>query len=152
MSRSRLVEWSLTAFKAFCSAVIFFCAAILIYTVGPYLETRYWPAVSKLRILDLQQNEEGYAIISAEFTKLRSSCEYVGIAWYRGNPEGEFERIPVVLLRQPGDTSSPNRPVGTQRAEPWIVHMPPSDIIGRSFARLSHSCHPFWTTTTDFWP
>ena len=152
MSRSSWVDMSLLAFKGFCAGIMFITAVVTIYTVGPSLETRYWPAVSKLRILDLSENSEGHAVIHAEFTKLRASCKYVGIAWFRGAPEGGFERVAVILMRPEGDTSSPNRPIGTQRAGPWIVQMPADEITGNSFARLSHSCNPFWTTITDFWP
>lgn len=56
----------------------------------------------------------------------------------------------MILLRQEGDRSSPSRPVGTQQVGPWVVQMPVEEIPGNSFARLIHSCHPFWSTTTEF--
>lgn len=149
MGRSaRLVS---SAIVASCAAVIFCCTIWLVFALGPAIETKLAPAVSKLRILDLHDNADGLAEISAEFTKLRD-CEYIGIAWYRGSPSGGFERVPVILLRREGDTSSPNRPVGTQRAGPWIIGMPAADITGNSFAQLTHRCHPFWVTTTEFYP
>lgn len=138
-------------FVAFCAAVTFFMTTYTIWTVGPALETRFAPVVSKLTILSLDDDAEGEAVLSVAFTKLRD-CEYLGIAWYEGNPAGGFTRVPVILQRRDGDTSSPNRPVGTQRAGPWIIGMPAADVRGNSFARLSHRCHPFWVTTTDFWP
>jgi hypothetical protein len=135
----------------FCAAIIFCCALFTVFMVGPAIETRIFPAVSKLQILSLAE-KDGQALVMAQFTKLRGECEYLGIAWFKGSPEGDFERVPVVLQRQEGDNSSPNRPPGTQRAGPWIIGMTPAELMTSSFARLSHRCHPFWVTTTDFWP
>lgn len=139
------------AAAGFCAAIIFACTLYFVFMVGPAVETRFFPVVSKLTVTSLAADETGQAVIGAQFTKLRD-CEYLGIAWYRGSPSGQFERVPVILQRQEGDTSSPNRPTGTQRAGPWIIGMPPAEIPGNSFARLSHRCHPFWVTTTDFYP
>lgn len=151
MSSSRLASWAFTVFKAFCAAIIFFAVAFTVYTIGPIIETRWFPAVSKLQILSLTATAEGGSVLHAQFTKLRG-CEYLGIAWFRGSSSGEFERVPIVLLRREGDTSSPDRPQGTQRAGPWIVSLPPEELRKNSFAQLSHRCHGFWVTKTDFWP
>lgn len=152
MARSAAFEWAFFTFKVFCSAVIFFAVAFTVYTVGPVIETRYFPAVSKLTIRQLSENEDGHAVVMAEFNKLRGECEYVGIAWYHGLPGGQFERVPVVLMRRDGDDSSPNRPTGKQIAGPWVIHVPAAEIAGNSFSRLAHRCHPLWTTVTDFYP
>ena len=138
-------------FEASFYLVIIVGGLFTLFSLGPYLETRLWPPVSKLRILSIEATGSAEATIRAEFTKLRE-CEYVGIAWFRGSPDGSFERVPVILLRQEGDTSSPNRPTGTQRAGPWIIGVPAGELATNSFARLSHRCHPFWLTTTDFYP
>lgn len=135
----------------FCAAVIFVSTLYVVFLVGPAIETRLAPVVSKLRVLSLTQDENGMSIVDAEFTKLRD-CEYVGISWFVGQPDGNFERVPVILMRRDGDTSSPNRPTGTQRAGPWIIGVPPAELRNNSFARLAHRCHPFWLTTTDFYP
>lgn len=151
MSPSGLASWVVLCVKAFCATVIFFATVFSVYTVGPAIETRFWPAVSKLLIVNLSEDDHGNSVVMAQFTKIRD-CEYLGIAWFRGMPEGGFERVPVTLLRKPGDTSSPNRPTGTQKAGPWIVAMSPDQLRVNSFARLTHRCHPFWITTTEFWP
>ncbi|WP_309082873.1 hypothetical protein [Chelativorans sp.] len=71
MCRETAVSWALFLFKAFCASVIFMATVFTVYTVGPKMETRYHPVVSKLRILSLTSNDDGYAVILAEFTKLR---------------------------------------------------------------------------------
>lgn len=152
MSHSRLIDASILAFKAFCATVIFFALSFSVYMVGPAIETRYFPAVSKLRILSLEPDgPSGMSRIQAEFTKLRN-CEYLGIAWFLRDEIGGFERVPIILQRRPGDLSSPNRPTGVQRAGPWLVALKPDILKHQSFALLSHKCHPFWITTTEFYP
>lgn len=148
----RFAAYVVTGIKAFCAVVIFFATTFTIFTVGPAIETRFLPAVSKLTILSVTADAKGNAVIMAEFTKIRAECEFLGISWFKGRPEGGFERVPVTLQRQEGDDSSPNRPPGTQRAGPWIIGMSPAELQTNSFSRLSHRCHGMWVTTTDFWP
>ncbi len=138
--------------KAACITLIVFGLIFTLFTLGPPVETRFFPVVSKLRILKIEQFPTGESVVQAEFNKLRP-CEYVGIAWYKRNAElGDFERVPVILQRAPGDRSSPNRPEGVQRAGPWLISLSPDDVRDRSFAQLTHRCHALWVTTTDFWP
>jgi len=151
VSLSTFPRLALFAFKVFCTTVIVFVTVFTVYTVGPALERRYFPVVSKLTILDMKANEDGNAVIMAEFTKTRA-CEWVGLAWFKGKPEGGFERVSVILHRQREDTSSPNRPLGTQKAGPWIIGIPAEEIAGNSFAKLRYRCHGLWTTEADFWP
>lgn len=141
---------ALDAFKAFCVTVIVIATAFTFYLVGPSVETRYFPVVGKLTIDRIEWQGPGVTRIWASFTK-RRDCEYVGIAWFRGTRD-DFERVPVILHREKNDRSSPNRPTGYQHAGPWDVMVPMHEIPANSFAVLSHACHPFWNTTTDFYP
>lgn len=138
------------AITGICAAITFFAVVFIVFTVGPQLETRFWPVVSKLKILSIEE-VAGQSQLTARFTKFRN-CEYIGLSWFRGRLDGNFERVRVTILRQPGDDGSPNRPPGTQTSGPWLVAIPPADLRGNSFARLSHRCHFLWLTTTDFWP
>lgn len=138
-------------FTAFCLAATFSFTVFLAWTAGPVVERWiFGPVVSKLRIVSLEETADGHSLLLAEFTKLRD-CEYVGIAWFRRFDEG-FDRVPVELMRLPTDTSSPNRPLGTQRAGPCVIHLSPNELRTNSFAQLRHDCHGLWTTTTEFYP
>lgn len=148
---NKLLDFSLGLFKLACSVVIFFAFVFTAYAVGPALETTYWPVVSKLEILSIKPTADGRTEIRAAFRKMRD-CEYIGLAWYVGTRPDNFERVSVILLRDGDGTASPNRPVGYQKAGPWIVGLPPNELTGQSFAQLTHRCHPFWTTVTDFYP
>lgn len=144
-------DLAIFCFKTMCAAVTIFCVVAAIYTAGPALETKYWPVVSKLRIISTEETPEGFIKLRVQFTKLRA-CEYIGLAWYVGERPDNFERVAVSVMRDPHDVGSPNRPLGTQKAGPWIVAISSADFYSNSFAQLQHRCHPFWTTTTEFYP
>ena len=151
MWRNRLKSFGIGLVKLMCAIVIFFSFVFTTYAIGPALETKYRPVVSKLEITSIKETTDGRTEIRAAFRKLRN-CEYIGLAWYVGTRPDNFERVPVTLMRDQDDTGSPNRPIGYQSVGPWIIGLPPSQLRGRSFAQLMHRCHPFWTTVTDFFP
>ena len=136
-------------------AVLGTIAAIsVLYTfflVGPALETRFFPVLGTMRILSVEPLTPHTSLVRTEFVKLRG-CEYMGIAWYYGPEAGVFERVSMVPIRDPDDTSAPNRAVGAQRAGPWRVAMPAADVRTKSFVQVYHRCHPFWTTMSRFYP
>jgi hypothetical protein len=139
-------------FKAFASAIIFASTLGVLYAVGPWVETRFFPVVEKLQILRAEPGDDGATtVLHAAFRKIRD-CEYIGMSWFRGDRAESFERVPVVLMRREGDTSSPNRPLGYQRAGPWVIHVPPDELATKSFAILHHRCHGLWTSNTEFYP
>jgi hypothetical protein len=147
----KLVKLLVIGVKMLCAIVVFFGLVFTVYAVGPAIETKFFPVVSKLEILSIQPTVTNQTEVRAAFRKIRD-CEYIGISWFAGNREKDYERVTVQLMRDPSDTSSPNRPLGYQRAGPWIIGIPPFEVRNKSFARLMHKCHPFWTTTTDFFP
>lgn len=118
----------------------------------PMFETRYWPVVGKLNIEKVEPRGENQTAIYASFEKLRA-CEYISIAWYRGTRTGSFERVPIATLRDPTDEAGTTRPLGFQKAGPWLINMPATEIVGNSFAELTHKCPGIpWLTTTWFYP
>lgn len=153
MTEERRLQVLINFVRGFSLAIGVVAALILIFTIGPWVETRLFPAVSKLNILTMTPNAAGDTIITASFDKKRD-CEYIGIAWFHGRRGSDmgFERVPLILQRREGDTSSPNRPMGRQQAGPWIIAIPPAEIAGNSFAELYHRCHPFWVSRTEFYP
>jgi hypothetical protein len=146
--RDRMV---MAGVRAVLSAILLISLLMLAYLAGPYLETRFAPVVSKLTIVRLEAVSPTQTKVWAAFTKLRQ-CDYLGISWYHREFDHSFVRVPVQLLREPGDVSSPNRPVGTQQAGPWIIDIPIEHLRSESFVELQHSCHPGWTTVTEFYP
>lgn len=146
-----LMQMAMVAFKALCACVVAICVMFTVFAVGPAIEQRFFPVVSKLHILDVRELKDGRTEIHAAFKKIRD-CEYLGITWFVGDRKKEFERVPIILLRPDGDTSSPNRPVGYQKAGPWIIGASAKDFRERSFSELHHRCHSLWVSTTRFYP
>lgn len=148
-----MVSWSFII-KSFSFAIIFVATVATVLTVGPYLETRFFPVLDKLVIDEVTEISPDMTAVRVHFNK-RRNCDFLGITWYRGNRNGTtdgFYRVELVLLRDPNDTSSPNRPIGYQKAGPWQVAMPAKSIRTESFVDMYHSCNPFWTTRTEFYP
>lgn len=137
--------------KTICATFIVICMLAGFYSIGPRLETEWWPVVSKLKIVSMEPGDPGWTKIRVTFTKLRD-CEYVGLAWYVGQRPNNFERVAVIIQRDPKDVGSPNRPLGTQRSGPWLIAVDSKEFSRATFAQLQHRCHPFWITTTDFYP
>ena len=137
--------------KTICITFIVLCMIGLFYSLGPALETTYWPVVSKLKIESVETLPDGWVKIRVKFTKLRD-CEYMSLAWYKGVRPDDFERVGVIVQRDPKDNGSPNRPLGTQHAGPWLIAVNEDELRYQSFAQLWHRCHPFWTTVTEFYP
>lgn len=149
MSRQGL-SW-IGPLKALCGTVAILCGLHVFFLVGPAIETRFFPVLGKMRSTEVRAQSSDISIVRTQFEKLRS-CEYMGIAWYYGDEAGAFERVSMVPIRDPNDTSSPSRPVGTARAGPWRITIPADKVRTRSFVEAFHRCHRFWTTVSKFYP
>lgn len=139
---------------AFCAAVIFCSVLWTVWAIGPSIERARLPVVGKLEILSKSEIEPGVVQIEARFRKARD-CEYVSVAWYVGHPNEDFRQVRVQTIldtAQLTEVQSSTRPLGTSIAGPWRIAMSMDDLENNSFAILTHRCHPFWLTTTNFWP
>jgi hypothetical protein len=110
--------------KMMRAMTLFFAFVFTVYAIGPSLETRYWPVVSKLGVLSIRETAAGHTEIKAGLRKLRD-CEYIGLVWFLGSRPDNFQRVSVILQREARDTSSPSRPIGYQKAGPSILGMSP---------------------------
>jgi len=150
-------KWAKFAFSgviAFCAMIGIFSAIWIVWSVGPSVERSWQPVVGKLQVLDAIEIEPGVTEIHARFRKIRD-CNYLSVAWYVGNPNSEFRQVRVQTMTDDAsinDIPSPNRPLGWQSAGPWRIAMSLNDFENNSFAILTHQCHPFWVTTTNFYP
>jgi len=152
--RSRIGKLIFTCVIAFCASIMFVAVIATTWAVGPESERKHFPVVGKLQILNAVEIEPGITEINARFTK-RRDCEYVSVAWYVGHPNEENRQVRVQTIveeRQLQEVLSPSRPVGTAVAGPWRIAMSLNDFQNNSFAILTHRCHPFWLTTTNFYP
>tara|TARA_R100001143_G_C3352849_1_gene130594 strand:+ start:1659 stop:2087 length:429 start_codon:yes stop_codon:yes gene_type:complete len=107
-------------------------------------EGQWFPVVENVEVQETLINEEG-AFINVRFDKVRS-CEFIGISWY-----DDFGQR-LIINFAPNEAELPvSRPVGDdQFTGPWqLVGL--TSLEG-SRAIVSHRCHPFWTTFTNFYP
>lgn len=147
VARKRFL-WLMAVVRLFSTAIMSLCLVYTIWTVGPFVETKFFPVVNKLMISDVKLGPvDGTTQFTASFLKVRN-CEYLGIGWYTDDDE----RVPVVLQRTVHDDDTPNRPPGFTRTGPWIVYLTHDQLMKHSHALLYHRCHPFWVTTTEFYP
>lgn len=146
-----LPKWLTALIQGTLIAMTIAVLLVTFFVTLPGVETRYWPVVQKLEILSVADAGDGRSLVFGQFNKVRQ-CEYVGIAWFRRNSNGVLERVSIETRRLPTDEASPNRPLGEQKAGPWIIAIPHDELIGVSVAELTHRCHPFWTTVTHFYP
>lgn len=121
------------------------------FTAGPAIETAFFPVLSKMEIIDVQPLTRRSSAVTTRFKKMRD-CEYMGIAWYSGSQAGAFERVSMVPIRDPDDTSAPSRPTGVQQAGPWRITIPAEHVRDRSFVQVFHRCSPLWVTMSKFYP
>lgn len=124
---------------------------VTFFVTFPQLETRYFPVVTKLQIDLIEPAAEGRSAVYVSFAKLRG-CEYIGMAWFEQTSSVDKDRVTLELYRAPGDITTPSRPVGRQSSGPWVVDIPPDRLRADSIVEVTHRCHPFWSTVTQFYP
>lgn len=112
-----------------------------VFTIGPYIESRFFPVTEDTQILNEQTVPTGTSFYVV-FNKARR-CDFAGIAWYVGD-----QRLPVDF--EPSAELMPrSRPPGDQHAGPWFVNGLHGTANSRAY--VYHRCHPLWTTITRFY-
>lgn len=118
-------------------------AIIAFYTVGPMLETRFWPVYSRFRIVEAVDTPDGLRVV-ARFTKYRD-CAPQGYGWY----VGEFGIMRQVITRS-SDTVI-TRPMGMQLGTFVVKDLTLKDLP-YLYAEVYHNCYPLWTTRSIIYP
>lgn len=142
------------AIISFCVLIGLISGVVFVWSVGPAIEREWFPVVGKLEILAANEIEPGVVEIEARFRKVRD-CQYLSVQWNVGNPNADARQVRVQTIVDPqalNEIASPSRPLGTTIAGPWRIAMTLDDLRDNSFAILKHQCHPFWVTTTQFYP
>lgn len=151
---NRLFRLTFVIVQMFCATIALFMTIWTIWAIGPAVERHFLPVVELLRIVSAVEIEPGHVEIYAQFRKVRD-CRYLSISWYVGQPTKDFRQVRVQTITDDAalsDHYNPSRPLGLSNAGPWRVAIEMDDLLENSFAVLSHQCHPFWVTTTNFYP
>lgn len=120
---------------------------LAIWTLGPILETKYFPVYSKFKVLSVKEVDEGLEFM-VRFTKFRN-CDPQGYAWYVGDFSTGVHQIPARGLAPVGTI---HRPLGTQNAGPFLLRNIQLIDIPNLYAEIYHHCHPLWITRTVIYP
>lgn len=120
---------------------------LTIWTLGPIVETKYWPVYSKFRVLSVKQTNEGLEFM-VRFTKYRN-CDPQGYAWFVGDFNTGAHQIPA---RGIGPVGTVHRPLGTQNAGPFLLRNLTYEDIPNLYAEIYHHCHPLWITRSVIYP
>jgi len=130
---------------------------------GPETEGRWNPPVTKLEISHAveevvktscsnceQDIFKTTTLVWGHFTKTRN-CEYKGVGWFLTEPDGGKTRLRVDNTEE-GNVTPANYPKGEFNAGPWRIYASERDIRRRGVAILTHRCHPFYHTLTQWYP
>lgn len=120
-----------------------------VLTVGPAIETRFFPVFTKFEIASVSETADGGSLVVVKFTKARY-CEPAGYAWFMGRRDaGQFSEIEVRSVTM---GNSVGRPVGSQTSAPFEVAAKPEDL-NHVFVNVFSRC-PFqpWITKSEVYP
>lgn len=119
-----------------------------IWSIGPVIETRYFPVYSKFTITKMEEVDEGMNF-TARFTKYRN-CDPQGFAWYIGDL-GTGARVVPARGVVPS-TGAVHRPVGTHLVGPVLLKDITMSDVPYLYAEIYHHCHPLWVTRSVIYP
>jgi hypothetical protein len=144
---NRTINWLAAMSLAFIIAIV------TVFALSPALarlEPMLFPVTTRLEIRqEAVRIEDGIIEFYVKFDKKRQ-CDFLGIAWYRGD-----ERL-VLKFEASSSLSPATRIVGPQFTGPWQLSAPsgfaPLTTMKGTKARVLHRCHPIWTTITQIYP
>lgn len=119
------------------------------YAIGPAIETMFFPAYGKFRLVSVEPVGEGQSKAIFSFEKKRD-CAPAGFAWFNGEIGNSYQVVNFTV-----DTPSGNgvqRPVGHHISNPYIIEVNPNDVRTRLLGEIYSRCHPFWITRSEVYP
>lgn len=135
---------------ALLTVALIVLAGLTALTLGPVVETRFFPVYSKFRINTLVETPDGGSAVTFAFTKLRD-CQPAGINWFIGEPGGAYRQIELLSTRPTGGPPV-NRPLGDHISNIYTIDVAPDVLRDQGFASIYSNCHPFWVTRSVIYP
>lgn len=130
--------------------LIFAMMAIVLFTLGPRLETLINPVMGFFEIKNSWREDDNFFIEGA-LLKNRGECEPTGIFMYAdgGLTDENAKSIRIDFTPDPAHYGPDytSRPAGAQYWGPWQI-IPPAEPIGPVFTIVvTHRCHALWELT-----
>lgn len=143
--------------------LIFFMAAIVLFTLGPRIEALISPVIGAFEVEKVWQ-KDGEFFADGALLKLRGECEPTEIVMWTGggltDPNAKVVEIDYTRDPNKGTKKLITRPEGSQHWGPWRF-IPPDEPIGPIISIIvRHRCHMLWQQsqtiytglTRDFFP
>jgi len=118
-----------------------------VFTIGPYVETKLFPAYSKFQLASVEPYGDGQSRVVFGYTKYRQ-CEPQGFSWFAGELGASYRQL---AFRAEGDPG-PARPLGANITRHYIIDVRPDVLRDGVFAEIYSRCHPFWVTRSEIYP
>lgn len=136
----KTIEWLL-------QFVLFLVIVMVVWYVGPDLESRFRPVYSHFAIDQIYADPDGTRV-RFRYTKYRY-CDPVGFTFFAGDPNNSFQPLIVEAL----DGLQPPKPLGNQVSNLYKVRgVTPEQFRMNVFGVISNRCHGLWTTRTVIYP
>lgn len=125
-------------------ALVFLFAIPTLLTASSQLETYFFPVVKDIQIEKLELNTYGNPVISGTIIRFRGGCIFRNMIFF--TKTAEFET--PIGIQTPGRVIGRDRAAGEYKFGPWTLFTTMKVLENQSYARLIHSCHPFYDTVT----
>ncbi len=139
-----IVRGAIAVSRNLAFLALYVCAAMVlmmgVFTIGSLIETKFWPAYGKFRLVSVEPYGDGYSKAVFAFEKKRS-CTPAGFAWFNGEIGNSYQ---VVDFRVDGASGSGvTRPPGHHISSPYIIEVNPNEVrtshLARSTAGVTRS-------------
>lgn len=122
---------------------------VLLFQVGPFLETTFWPVYSKFEIVEAEEVEGG-TMATFSYTKYRD-CEPRGAEWFIG-VIGVTQRQVKIEVQGRG-VIRPSVAPGRHMTSPYLIDISKQELEQNLYAELYSRC-PWipWVTRTVIYP
>lgn len=114
----------------------------LAYSVGPKIESYFFPVVENVNVISTGVTPRGLKIMLT-YDKVRD-CEWFGVTWQRGPVRYVVDFMDERFL------VPRSRPVGSHQVGPWLLIGAPG--LEGSTAHIWHRCHGLWLTHDVLYP
>lgn len=136
------------------SAILTMVVIMSFGTIGPEIETRFFPVYTKFAVKSIERGVGGDSTtVVFRYSKLRD-CVSLGSAWYLRTPDSDLgpnRPLDYSVLYPPGHTTN-SRPIGRHESRPMVFATNPEEFMAQANGDIHSRCHPFWLSKTTIFP
>lgn len=144
------------AVEGLIQALLWSLAIILLvigptYIYGSKFESRFFPVLTEVSVVELESDNENYNVYRLQFDKIRN-CEALpnASAWYAVDKNGDETRLSLIVERDSTlKQKDLSKPIGKGLVSDTVWKVFNKDLPNPPVAEkieMSYSCHWFWDT------